>query len=209
MGLLGSKPVRVPLEVNKKLTTLEFDTQFGIEDDKVLDDPSVYQRLIGKLLYLTMTRPNIAFAVQCLSQFMHCPKTSYIKADIKVIKYIKQSPGMRILMSADVSSQLTAYCDADWDSCPNISNSAIQIAANPVFHERTKHIHIECHFIREKVQLGLVHLLHLPFSEQQAYILTKGLGVTQHYYFLSKLGMKSIFMAPSLRGCEAIRQLPN
>ncbi|XP_019267499.1 PREDICTED: uncharacterized protein LOC109244807 [Nicotiana attenuata] len=119
MGLSGSKPPGAPLEVNKKLTTLEFDTQFGIGDDKVLDDPSAYQRLIGRLPYLTMTRPDIAFAVQCLSQFMHCPKTSHMEAAIKVIKYVKQSPGMGILMSANASSQLTAFCDADSASCPN------------------------------------------------------------------------------------------
>nr|XP_016440114.1 PREDICTED: uncharacterized mitochondrial protein AtMg00810-like [Nicotiana tabacum] len=275
MGLSGSKTIRAPLEANKKLTTLEFDTQFGIEDDKVFDDPSTYQRLVRKLLYLTMTRPDIAFAVQCLSQFMHCPKTSHVDAAIKVIEYIKQSPDLGIIMSADVSSQLTAYCAADWASCPNTrrsitgylikfgssliswkskkqttisrssaeaeyrslastvveilwvtglikelgvhirkpisllcdSKSAIQIAANPVFHERIKHIDINCHFIREKVQLGLVHLLHIPSLEQHADILTKSLGATQHHYLLSKLGMKNIFIAPSLRVC--VKELAN
>nr|XP_009598344.1 uncharacterized protein LOC104094173 [Nicotiana tomentosiformis] len=57
----GSKSAGASLEVNKKLTIPEFDTQFGIGDDKVLDDPSSYQQLIGRLLYLTMTRPDIAF----------------------------------------------------------------------------------------------------------------------------------------------------
>lgn len=56
------------------------------------------------------------------------------------------------------------------------SKSAIQIATNPIFHERTKHIDIDCHFIREKVQLGLVKLLHISTNEQQVDILTKVLA---------------------------------
>lgn len=123
MGLSGSKPAKVPLKVNKKLTTLEFDTQFGVGDDRVLDDPGEYQRLIGKLFYLTMTRTDIAFAVQCLSQFMHCPKMSHMEAAIRVVKYVKQSPGLGILLSAKASSQLTPLCDADWGSCPNTRRS--------------------------------------------------------------------------------------
>ncbi|XP_070011102.1 uncharacterized mitochondrial protein AtMg00810-like [Nicotiana sylvestris] len=119
MGLSGSKPAKVPLEVNQKLTTLEFDTQFGVGDDRVLDDPNEDQRLIGRLLYLIMTRPDVAFAVQYLSQFMHCPKISHMEAAIRMVKNVKQSSGLRVLLSAEASTQLTAFCDADWGSCPN------------------------------------------------------------------------------------------
>nr|XP_016506907.1 PREDICTED: uncharacterized mitochondrial protein AtMg00810-like [Nicotiana tabacum] len=67
LGLSGSKPVSCPMEPNVKLTTAEFDTHTGTSDDTLFTDPGPYQRLLGKLLYLTVTRPNISFPVQSLS----------------------------------------------------------------------------------------------------------------------------------------------
>ena len=125
MGLSGSKPIRAPIELNQKLTSAEFDLYFPQESktDKLLKDPSVYQKLVGRLLYLTITRPDITFAVQNLSQYMHEPKTSHMEAAIRVIKYVKQSPGLGILMSSSSTNQMTAYCDADWASCANTRKS--------------------------------------------------------------------------------------
>jgi len=80
------------------------------------------------------------------------------------------------------------------------SKTAIQIAANPVFHERTKHIDIDCHFIREKALKGFVIIHYLCSSEQPADIFNKGLGKYQHSHLMSKLGMKNIFISPSLKG---------
>ncbi|XP_019257850.1 PREDICTED: uncharacterized protein LOC109236082 [Nicotiana attenuata] len=268
LGELKGKTCRGPVEVNQKLTTAEFDHQFGLTNDTLLADPGAYQRLIGRLLYLTITRPDISFVVQCLSQFMHAPKTSHLEAALRVIRYLKKNLGLGILMSSTGSNKLQAYCDADWASCPNTrkpvtdymvtlgdsliswkskkqntisrssaeaeymslastvaeivwlvglfselgvsltlpiplycdSKSAMQIVANPVFHERTKHIDIDCHFIREKVQQGLVETVYLPSAEQSADLLTKGLSCIQHEHLLSKLGLKNIFLRPSLRG---------
>ena len=58
-------------------------------EDVVLSDPTCYQKLVGKLLYLTMTRPDISYVVQNLSQFMHKTKKSHMEGALRVIRYLK------------------------------------------------------------------------------------------------------------------------
>ncbi|XP_047251348.1 uncharacterized mitochondrial protein AtMg00810-like [Capsicum annuum] len=125
MGLSNSKPVGAPMELNQKLTTSKFDSYFPPvgSTDKFLEDPTRYQKLVGRLLYLTITRPVIACAVQLLSQFMHKPKISHMEAAMRVVKYVKNSPGLGILMTSKGAKQLRAFCDADWASCPNTRKS--------------------------------------------------------------------------------------
>lgn len=64
-GLLGCKPIKTPMELNLRLSKCE---------GEILKDPSVYRRLIGRLLYLTITKLDITFAVHKLRQFMSKPR---------------------------------------------------------------------------------------------------------------------------------------
>ncbi|KAE8725286.1 hypothetical protein F3Y22_tig00009003pilonHSYRG00075 [Hibiscus syriacus] len=102
----GAKPVCTPMEQNIKLTTAGYDSSLIENDGKKIDDEvlqgekEIYQRLIGRLIYLTHTRPDITFVVHHLSQFMQQPKRSHLEAALRVVKYIKKNPGRGILLSS-------------------------------------------------------------------------------------------------------------
>jgi hypothetical protein len=251
-GLLGSKPAITPLDPSIKLHQ---------DSGQAYEDVSSYRRLIGKLLYLTNTRPDISFATQQLSQFLHKPTVTHYKAACRIVRYLKQSPGRGLMFPRNSEIQILGYSDADWAGCldtrrstsgycfflgssliswkakkqvtisrssseaeyralstatceliwllyllkdlhitcakPPVlycdSQSAMHIASNPVFHERTKHLDIDCHLVREKLQQGILKLLPISTDEQLADFLTKALPSPKFNSFVSKLGMLDIY----------------
>lgn len=74
--------------------------------DPILPDPANYQRLIKKLLYLTISKPDIAFVVRSPSEFMHEPKDSLMKDAIGVVRYLNMESSLGILMSYSSSNKL-------------------------------------------------------------------------------------------------------
>lgn len=250
-GLLGCQPVSTPMVENHNL---------GSDEGDFFKNPERYRRLVGRLVYLTFTRPELAYSVHMLAQFMQNPRQRHWEAAIRVVKYLKGCPGQGILLSSKSDLQLTAYCDSDYAACPMTrrsltgfivmlgnspiawktkkqdvvscssaeaeyrsmsftvrelkwnrellscfgiehkqamylfcdSKAALHIAANPVFHERTKHIEKDCHFIRDEIQNGSLVTNHLHTKEQLADIFTKALGFPQFSYLRSKLGIRDL-----------------
>ncbi|CAA0838858.1 cysteine-rich RLK (RECEPTOR-like protein kinase) 8 [Striga hermonthica] len=200
-----------------------------------------YRRLIGRLLYLNLTRPDLTYSVQQLSQFVTNPCMDHWKAALHVLKYLRGTSHMGLFYSSTSSFNLRAYGDADWAACKDSRRSVtgycvflgtsliswkskkqctvykstaeaeyralsstvhelqwitylssafrvdvplpidvycdnqatIHISKNPVFHERTKHLDIDCHIVRDKCKEGFIHLLHVSTSTQLADVFTK------------------------------------
>ena len=87
-------------------------------------------------------------------------------------------------LEISLSNPIKIYCN---------NKAAISIAHNPVLHDRTKHIEVDKHFIKEKVESGIICLPYIPTTQQVADILTKGLGTKQFKFLVGKLAMEDIF----------------
>ncbi|XP_057791336.1 uncharacterized mitochondrial protein AtMg00810-like [Salvia miltiorrhiza] len=89
----------------------------------LISDSTTYRRLIGRLLYLTLTRPDITFVVNNLSQFVSKPCNGHLLAAERVLKYLKGTIGHGLFFSKTSTFSLSAFCDADWAACPDTRKS--------------------------------------------------------------------------------------
>ena len=104
-GMMASKPVATPIEQNHRLSE-------ALGEKKV--DRKMYQWLIGRLIYLAHTRPDIAYSMSVISQFMHDPKEIHQQAPYQALHYLKAHPRKGILFKKTSNIALTIYTDADF-----------------------------------------------------------------------------------------------
>lgn len=109
-GQTGCRSATTPMEQHLKLSN----------EGDLLEDPSFYRyrRLVGRLLYLTVTRPDITFAVNLLSQSMHAPRLPHQDAANRILRYLKGTFSHGIFFSSINNICMVAYTDFDWASCP-------------------------------------------------------------------------------------------
>ncbi|XP_068667745.1 secreted RxLR effector protein 161-like [Aristolochia californica] len=190
---------------------MEVNVKYRKDEGTFFDDSTIYRRLVGSLIYLTTTRPDISYVVHKVSQFMASPRHLHLAAVQCIISYLRGSLARGLFFPTGSALHLVAYSDADWAGCPDtrrstigwcmvlgdaliswkckkqdrVSKSSIEaeycamstimlgvkwiddlcqatallgtaifIASNLVFHERNKHIEVDCHFIRDVIMDG-------------------------------------------------------
>jgi hypothetical protein len=106
------KTVDTPLSVTEKLS---------LEDGDVLssDDSTRYRSIVGALQYITLTRPDIAFSVNKVCQFLHAPTTVYWTSVKRILRYLRGTTSLGLRLSRSSSTVISAFSDADWAGCPD------------------------------------------------------------------------------------------
>ncbi|XP_062109888.1 secreted RxLR effector protein 161-like [Humulus lupulus] len=102
--MLGSKPNKTPIELREKRKMFE-----GSSVDK-----GGYQQLVGKLIYLSHTKPDIAFVVSLVSQYMHDPCQEHLNAVYRILRYLKQTPGKGLFFKKTTERKVEVFTYANW-----------------------------------------------------------------------------------------------
>lgn len=113
---MACHPTNSPMEQHIKLSQDVGD---------LVADPASYRRLIRRLIYLTISRPDITFSVHQLSQFMQSSCKDHLDAAYRILRYLKGTIGHGILLPSGFDLQLSAFCDSDWASCPMTRRSTL------------------------------------------------------------------------------------
>ncbi|GJX97799.1 putative reverse transcriptase domain-containing protein, partial [Tanacetum coccineum] len=211
-GMLACKPAKTSLMSKLVISNKASDK------DHLLENITDYQKLMGKLIYLTNTRPDVSYVVWEFMLLRHlvCFFTAYSDVDwakcIVTRKFVsgycvflnnslvswkskKQNTLSKSSTEAEYRALASVTNEVIWIlkflkdlqienlllvSLHSDSNSTIKIAANPVFHERTKHLEIDLYFVREKVLKEVVKTVKVDSANLIADILTKGLDTVEH-----------------------------
>ncbi|GJY58667.1 putative ribonuclease H-like domain-containing protein [Tanacetum coccineum] len=202
---LGLQATSTPIETNKALN----------KDEEAEDvDVHLYRSIIGSLMYLTASRPDIMFVVYACARFQVTPKTSHLHAVKRIFRYLKGQPKLGLWYTRDSPFDLEAFFDSDYAGASldrksttggvmdsnqmldygfnfmntkiHIDNeSTICIVKNPVFHSKTKHIEIRHRFIRDSYEKELIQVIKIHIDQNFADLLTNAFDVSRPIHLLA------------------------
>ncbi|GJR33705.1 retrovirus-related pol polyprotein from transposon TNT 1-94 [Tanacetum coccineum] len=209
-GMETYDPFGTPMEIKDKL---------DLDQNGFLVDATKYHSMIGALMYLTSSRPNIVHAT-CLCARYQAKKTKkHLKEVKRIFRYLRGTVNMGLCWSSKKQDYTTlSTAEAEYVSlsacCAEVlwmwtqltdygfhfnkipiycdSKSAIAISCNPVQHSRTKHIAVHYHFIKEQVEKGTIELYFVKKDYQLANLFTKALPVDRFNYLVRRLGMRNL-----------------
>ncbi|GJR53009.1 retrovirus-related pol polyprotein from transposon TNT 1-94 [Tanacetum coccineum] len=176
-------------------------------------DPSHYHGMIGTLLYLTASRPDLRFAIYMCARYQARPTEKHLHAVKRIFRYLRGTINRGLWYPKDSSIALTAFTDADHAGCQDTrrsTSSSMQFLGDRLvswssksqksaaissteaeYIAMSKHIDIRFHFIKEHVENGVTELYFVNTEYQLADIFTKALGRERIEFLINKLGMRS------------------
>ena len=242
-------------DVKSSPTPLASTTTLMLHDGTPTNNATQYQRIIGALQYLTLTRPGLSFSINKLSIFMHKPTSLHLPHLRRLLEYLKSTINFAIVIRKPHSFNMIAYTDANWGEivddntltlayiiffggnpiswlskkqrtmdkssskakywvvatttvdiiwltnllsklcvtartqptllCDSVGDT--YLCSNPILHSRMKHIALDYHFVRDHVQVGKLHVLHVSTKYQLADILTKPLATSRFRELTTKI----------------------
>jgi hypothetical protein len=113
-GMANCKPATTPVDAKQKLSASDGDPTANA---------TFYRSITGALQYLTLTRPDIAYAVNQACLYMHSPRVAHWNLVKRILRYLRGTVNSGITISASPSTDLRAYSDADWAGCPDTRRS--------------------------------------------------------------------------------------
>nr|GEU72955.1 hypothetical protein [Tanacetum cinerariifolium] len=159
----------------------------------ILVDQTHYRSMVGSLMYLTASRPDLVFAVCMYARYQAKPTKKHLEALKRVFRYLKGTINWGLWYPKDTAMALTTYVDADHAGCQDTRRSTSRSAQflGDKLHW-SKHIDIRHHFIREQVERCVVELYFVTIYYQLVDIFTKALPRQRFEFILPRLGMKSM-----------------
>ncbi|KAG6483115.1 hypothetical protein ZIOFF_059755 [Zingiber officinale] len=196
-GMNEANPVVCPTDYKGAITSIT-----GREKP----DAATYRGIVGSLIYLSHTRPDLSFLVNLLSRYMSQPTSAHLAAAKRALRYVKGTMDLGLFFPATGDNEsftnLEGYSDSDYAGAEDAekaatplmidNQAAIAIAKDPTHFSRAKHIKVRYHALREAIKDKEIQLIHVPTENQKADMLTKVLRKTLFIHHRDRIGLKSL-----------------